>query len=225
MIVLAIDTAASLCAACVYDSASDAERGRAVLDLGKGHAEYVTAVIEDALKASACSYRDLDAVAVSVGPGSFTGVRVGVSAARGLALALKVPVAGIDTLEAVASETRALVQDRPVLVAHGRTAPYSIAVFDVDGRCVDGPRLVTLEEAAALAGAERPVLAGEGAAAIAEAAGGTFDFGPQRATADILVYARLAASRPFSSEKPKPLYLRGPDAKPQTAFTLPLKDS
>src|SRR5690606_8172147 len=105
MKLLAIDTAANLCAACVYDTQAG-ERGRAVLDLGKGHAEHLMAVIEEALTAAGCAYTDLEAVAVSVGPGSFTGVRVGVSAARGLALALGIPAVGVSTLEALAAEAR-----------------------------------------------------------------------------------------------------------------------
>ncbi|MBE0692228.1 MAG: tRNA (adenosine(37)-N6)-threonylcarbamoyltransferase complex dimerization subunit type 1 TsaB, partial [Aquamicrobium sp.] len=84
MRLLAIDTAADLCAACVRDT-DGGERGRSVLDLGKGHAEHLMGVIEAALREAGCGFADLDAVAVSVGPGSFTGVRVGVAAARGLA--------------------------------------------------------------------------------------------------------------------------------------------
>ena len=104
MKLLAIDCAANLCAACVYDAAAGKELGRSVRDLGKGHAEHLMAVIDEALKAGGTDYAGLGAVAVSVGPGSFTGLRVGVSAARGLALALKIPAIGVTTLEALAAE-------------------------------------------------------------------------------------------------------------------------
>ena len=87
MNLLAIDTAASICAACVLDTTSGRERGRAVLDLGKGHAEHLMGTIGEALEKESLGYHELGMVAVSVGPGSFTGSRVGVSAARGLALA------------------------------------------------------------------------------------------------------------------------------------------
>src|SRR5690606_26839604 len=105
MRLLAIDTAANLCAACVFDTDAG-ELGRAVLDLGKGHAEHLIGVIDDALKAAGTAYDDLDAIAVSVGPGSFTGVRVGVATTRGLELALKVPAVGVSTLEALEYERR-----------------------------------------------------------------------------------------------------------------------
>ncbi len=85
---------------------SGAERGRSVIDIGKGHAEHLMAVVEAAMKQAGVEYSDLGAVAVSVGPGSFTGVRVGVSAARGFAMALKIPAIGVTTLEAIAAEAR-----------------------------------------------------------------------------------------------------------------------
>ncbi|TGT75410.1 tRNA (adenosine(37)-N6)-threonylcarbamoyltransferase complex dimerization subunit type 1 TsaB, partial [Mesorhizobium sp. M8A.F.Ca.ET.161.01.1.1] len=93
------------------------ELGRSVLDLGKGHAEHLMAVIAEALTAGAMDYSGLGAIAVSVGPGSFTGLRVGVSTARGLALALKVPAIGVTTLEALAAEAAAEFPGRPVLAA------------------------------------------------------------------------------------------------------------
>src|SRR5262245_16487628 len=114
---LAIDCAASLCAACVYDADAGKELGRQVLDLGKGHAEHLMAVIEAALAHGGVAYRDLDAVAVSIGPGSFTGLRVGVSTARGLALALKIPAIGVTTLEGLAAEAAATFPGRAVLAA------------------------------------------------------------------------------------------------------------
>ncbi|HEY4192454.1 MAG TPA: tRNA (adenosine(37)-N6)-threonylcarbamoyltransferase complex dimerization subunit type 1 TsaB, partial [Mesorhizobium sp.] len=115
--ILAIDCSASLCAASVHDEAANVELGRCVLDLGKGHAERLMAVIADALKAGGVNYAGLSTIAVSVGPGSFTGVRVGVSAARGLALALKIPAIGVTTLEALAQQARQAFPGRAVLVA------------------------------------------------------------------------------------------------------------
>ncbi|MBU2402181.1 MAG: tRNA (adenosine(37)-N6)-threonylcarbamoyltransferase complex dimerization subunit type 1 TsaB, partial [Alphaproteobacteria bacterium] len=106
MKLLAIDTASVICAACVYDTVARQEDGRAVLDLGKGHAEHLMAVVGNAMQRAKITFPELDAVAVSIGPGSFTGVRVGVAAARGLAMALKVPAIGVTTLEALAAEAR-----------------------------------------------------------------------------------------------------------------------
>ena len=207
MILLAIDTAASLCAACVYDTQAG-ERGRAVLDLGKGHAERLMGVIDAALADAGVGYTDLDGIAVSIGPGSFTGVRVGVATARGLALALKAPAVGVSTLEALAAEART---DRPVIarIDAGRGQAY-LAAFSADGALSFGPAALSLDEAAAFIDATPD-------AAVVE--GHTAD------TADIAVYARLAAAKLAAGDvsPPRPLYLRDADAKPQTAFALPRK--
>ncbi|TPJ16576.1 tRNA (adenosine(37)-N6)-threonylcarbamoyltransferase complex dimerization subunit type 1 TsaB [Mesorhizobium sp. B2-7-3] len=220
MKVLAIDCAASLCAACVYDAAAGLELGRSVLDLGKGHAEHLMAVIADALKTAATDYAGLGAIAVSVGPGSFTGLRVGVSTARGLALALKLPAIGVTTLEALAAEAASAFPGRAVLAAldAGREEIHA-ALYDEMSVLTYGPAVATLADAVTMASERTAVLAGTAATLIADAAGRTFDIGPRAATADILTYARLAAAK-GQGERPKPLYLRGADAKPQAGFIL-----
>ncbi|MBZ9809342.1 tRNA (adenosine(37)-N6)-threonylcarbamoyltransferase complex dimerization subunit type 1 TsaB [Mesorhizobium sp. ESP-6-2] len=220
MKVLAIDCAANLCAACVYDAGARQELGRAVLDLGKGHAEHLMGVIAEALKAGATAYAGLGAIAVSVGPGSFTGLRVGVSTARGLALALKVPAIGVATLEALAAEAAGAFPGRAVLAAldAGREEIHA-ALYDEMSVLTYGPAVVTLADAVAMASEGSSVLAGAAATRIAAFAGCAFDIGPETATADILTYARLAAAK-GGGERPKPLYLRGADAKPQAGFIL-----
>lgn len=204
MLLLAIDTAATLCAACVLDTGAG-ERGRAVLDLGKGHAEHLMGVIDAALEAAGATYADLGGIAVSVGPGSFTGVRVGVAAARGLALALKVPAVGVSTLEALAAEA---APGRPAIarIEAGRGQAW-VAAFCAAGEPVFGPAALSLEAADDFV---------RNADAGAVVATGT--------TADIATYARLGAAKLAAGpvpEKPKPLYLREADARPQDAFALP----
>jgi tRNA threonylcarbamoyl adenosine modification protein YeaZ len=224
MKLLAIDCAANLCAACVYDAGAGMELGREVRDLGKGHAEHLMAVIETALQIGGTGYPDLNAVAVSIGPGSFTGLRVGVSTARGLALALKIPAIGVTTLEALAAEGANAFPGRAVLAAldAGREEIHA-ALYDGTLAETYGPSVVTLSEAATMAIDAEAVLVGTAAPLIAQAAGRAFDTGPVAATADITTYARLAAAK-RPGEKPKPLYLRGADAKPQAGFILPRQD-
>lgn len=212
MRLLAIDTSANLCAACVYEAGG--ERGRAVLDLGKGHAEHLMGVIDTALKEAGTAYGDLDAIAVSVGPGSFTGVRVGVAAARGLALALKKPAIGVTTLEAIAEECRDAAPGRPIVsrIDAGRGQAY-VAAFAADGTPTLDPAAISVDEAEALireTGADTLLAEGK--------------------TADIGTYARIAIKRleqdpHTASLPPRPLYLRDADAKPQGAFALPRKDA
>jgi len=221
MIVLAIDCSANLCAACVHDAVAGRELGRQVLDLGKGHAEHLMMVIANALEKSGKSYADLNRIAVSVGPGSFTGVRVGVSAARGLALALKIPAVGVTTLEALAAETAIEFPHRTVLAAldAGRGEIHA-ALYDDKMQRRFGPAVTTLEEVSEMAVGSQAVLSGTAAGLIANAAAKSFDVGPVGATADIGTYARLGASKE-PGEKPAPVYLREADAKPQAGFVLP----
>ena len=226
MIILAIDTASTLCAACVYDAEHDAELGRTVLDLGKGHAEHLMSVVEGALAESGLAFADLGAIGVSVGPGSFTGVRVGVSSARGFALALGIPSIGVTTLEAVAAQTRDEFGATAVMSAFdaGRDEIHA-AVHDAAGMPVHAPAIITLHDALEWSEALEPVLAGSAANRIAAAAPRPMRVGSTAATADIAIYARLAASRAGSAEKPSPLYLRQADAKPQAGFVLARREA
>lgn len=221
MILLAIDTASTLCAACVYDSAAEKELGRAVFDLGKGHAEHLIGVVNDAMTDAGVDFHDLGRIVVSVGPGSFTGVRVGVSAARGFAMALKIPAVGVTTLEAIAAEAREKFGAKTVMAAldAGRSEINAV-IYDAGGAPIHGLVAMSLAEAVSLARKHSPLLAGSAAHAIAEEAASGLQVGSTGATADMRLYAMLGATKQLG-EKPKPLYLREPDAKPQASFVLP----
>ena len=218
---LTLDTCAGLCAASVSDASR--ELGRCVRDIGTGHAEQLMGVIAEALAVAGNGYPDLTGIAVAVGPGSFTGIRVGVSTARGLALALKIPSTGVGTLDAIAEEARALFPARSVVVAiDARREEVYTAAWDADGATVAEPAVTNLADAVALlASLPDPVLAGSAVPAVVAGAGGAHDVASTMATADIAAYARLAHRRGFSGERPTPLYLRAPDARPQASFVLP----
>ena len=103
MLLLAIDTAGPVCAVAL---ARAADGGPEILTrieerIGRGHAERLMPMIEEALTCAQKSFDDLDRIGVTIGPGSFTGVRVGVAAARGLALALDIPAVGVGSLDAI----------------------------------------------------------------------------------------------------------------------------
>lgn len=221
MIVLAIDTASALCAACVYDSSTGKELGRTVLDLGKGHAEHLMTVVNDTIRQADVDFGRLERIAVAVGPGSFTGVRVGVSAARGFAVALKIPAVGVTTLEALAQQAREAAGPRTVMAAlDGGRGEIHLGVYDEAGTALAGPLATTLDGAAAIAREHSPLLVGSAADAVAREAGAGLETGASGSTADIGVYARLGAAKQ-AGEKPRPLYLREADAKPQASFVLP----
>lgn len=218
MNLLAIDTSASLCAAAISDG--ERELGRVVLDIGKGHAEHLMAVIEEALAKSGLAYRDLARIAVAIGPGSFTGIRVGVSTARGLALALGVPAVGVSNLEAVADEARPQFAGQSIMVAFlSARETVHLAVYDPFAKLVYPPSTMSIPAAAALARDHAAIICGSAGRVLSEV-DASLTVGPPAITADIAVYARLGAAQE-PGEKPKPLYLREPDAKPQASFVLP----
>ena len=220
MIVLAIDTALENCSVAISDGSQTRHCEQAI---GRGHAEVLMPAVAAMLREAGRSAGELDRIVVTTGPGSFTGLRVGVATARGLALALKIPAIGVTTLEALAEEARQTFPGRPVLaVLDGGRGEIHAALYDEFAGLRYGPAAMTLEEASAMASASAAgtVLAGTAAVALAEAAGRASDIGPTGATADIAVYARSAAGK-TPGEKPRPLYLRDADAKPQAGFVLP----
>ena len=220
--ILAIDTSSALCAAGVFDAATGDELGRSVEDIGKGHAERLMAVIEAALSRAGKSYADIGKVAVSVGPGSFTGIRVGVSAARGLALALGVEAVGVSTLAAIAEAARRGGEARVIAAIDARRDE----LYVLDDRAGGGPAVMTVDALPSLTGGAPPLIAGSGAKIVADAfaaagapVAGVADIAAT--TADIAIYAWLSAQGWTASAPPKPPYLRGPDARPQQGFALP----
>jgi tRNA threonylcarbamoyladenosine biosynthesis protein TsaB len=116
MLILALDTSLANCSACVYDSASDQILANEQEFMATGHAEALAPMVARVMKASGKTYADLTRIAVTTGPGTFTGIRIGLSFARALALALGIKVLGVDSLTA----TQAAVSKSylPSIVTH-----------------------------------------------------------------------------------------------------------
>src|SRR5438552_111182 len=116
MRLLAIDTALAACSAAVFDTDTGVIAGES-LPMARGHAEALIPMVARVMAAASIGFDAIDRFAVTVGPGSFTGLRVGVSAARGLALAARKPAVGVTTLTAYAAPLLAANDSVPVLVA------------------------------------------------------------------------------------------------------------
>jgi tRNA threonylcarbamoyl adenosine modification protein YeaZ len=216
MIILAIDTSGADCAACIYDSAAEAVLGEVTETIGKGHAERLMDIIDGALEKSALSLDQVGRIAVTIGPGSFTGIRVGVAAARGFALSLGVEAVGVTTLETVAAAYQESHSGEPVAIAFDakRNEVY-LQTFDAAGVPQCDPAILVVDDAKAAVSGFAGSVIGSGAPLLKGAEQGAVpDLFP------IGIVARLGSEKPQGAPKPKPLYLRGPDAKPQTGFAL-----
>lgn len=225
MRVLAIDTALAACSAAVLDTISDSIIAGESLPMQRGHAEALMPLIARVMQRGELAFSDIDRVAVTTGPGSFTGLRVGISAARGIALAADRPAVGVSTLSAYAAPY--LAEDKTVhviAVIDARHEHIYLQVFGPNGRIVTAPRLATLSDAVRAACAAPCRIVGSAAQAVVDRMpkGASAPLGlDARDAPDIDWVARMGAVMPEGQSPPKPLYLRAPDAQPQFAAQLP----
>src|SRR5271156_3896962 len=117
MLILAIDTALDACAAAVLDTGTGQLIAQESQAMKRGHAEALMPLIGRVIAASGVAFASLGRIAVTTGPGSFTGLRVGLSAARGIALAANIPAVGVTTLAAYAAPVVSESAEYPVISA------------------------------------------------------------------------------------------------------------
>jgi tRNA threonylcarbamoyl adenosine modification protein YeaZ len=225
MRIFAIDTAIEACSAAVLDTERGAILARESLPMARGHAEALMPLIKRVLDRAALDIASYDRIAVTTGPGSFTGLRVGIAAARGIGLAAGKPVVGLSTLAAFAAPFIAADDTKPVVaVIDARHDHVYLQVFGPGGHTLVAPRVAPLAEAIhAAANSGAPRLVGTAAKTLAMA--WPADERPpsivqQQPAPDIDWVARLGAAAIDTGAPPKPLYLRAPDAQPQDAAQL-----
>ena len=222
-LILACDTTQGACSVALYQ---DGVLGTALQPMRQGHAEALLPMMAELMAAQNLPMQAVGRLAVTHGPGTFTGVRVGLSAMRGLALALNVPLVGYGTLQVMA---QAAAHDGPLIVAvDARRATFYAQAFDAARHPLGVPQALSAEDTLALAAdfnpADQIALVGSGAALLAplaseQAAPAGRNFvetdAPHWPQAHIL--ARLAAEdtawQARADQPAEPLYLRPPDAK------------
>ena len=194
-LILAFDTSAAHCAAALVSGGR--VLGARDEAMARGQAERLIPLLEELLAEAGHRFADLDGLAVVTGPGNFTGLRLAVAAARGLALGLGIPAVGVSIFEAL---------------AHGRPGEITVTLHDKRGilrqRFRDGHVVAPPEIAPPEIGPpeiEPP------------------EIGGAAARADLATVARIAARRLGSAPAPSPLYLRPADATPWSE-TVPLLD-
>src|SRR5689334_24996186 len=164
MRVLAIDTALEACSVAVLDTERAQAHAHESLPMQRGHAEALMPLVERVLARGNFSFSALDRIAVTTGPGSFTGLRVGIAAARGIALATGKPAIGLTTLAAFAAPFIAADDTLPVVVAiDARHDHVYLQVFGPGGRTVVAPRVAPLREALRISSTGMPRVTGTAA--------------------------------------------------------------
>ena len=225
MRVLAIDTALAACSAAVLDAEQPGVLASESLPMVRGHAEALVPLLAEVMRRADLAFAAVDRVVVTTGPGSFTGLRVGIAAARGIALAADKPAFGVSTLSAYAAPHLAEDDTTPVIAAiDARHDHVYLQVFGAAGRIVLAPRLAALSEAVRAACEAPSRIVGSAAQVIADrlpsGAPTPLRIDPRDAP-DIVWVARMGAVLPEGQAPPKPQYLRAPDAQPQNAAQLP----
>ena len=225
MRVLAIDTALEACSAAILDTAhGDGVTSRSV-PMMRGHAEALVPLIAVVMSEANVEFGELDRIAVTVGPGSFTGLRVGVAAARGIALATGKPAVGVTTLAALAAPFFAADESEPILaLINARHDRVYMQLFGPGGHSRGAPRITSTRNAIRAAMASPTRIVGNAARLIEE----TWPDDEQRPllmstvpAADVAWVARLGAAAEDLTAPVRPLYLGDADAHPQLAGILP----
>ena len=205
--ILSIDTCLGASSVAVLDG----ERVLAASSepMTRGHQEHIGIIAREAAAAAGVAFADFSRIGVTVGPGSFTGLRVGLAFAKGLATALSIPCVGVNTLESLAFGQKGFA----AAVIDARMSQVYIQVF-ADGVSLMAPDALGVGEAAArlaeLYSGGPATLIGSGAPLLADALPGAMVLTP--AAPDPVAVARLAAARPAPTHSPRPLYLRAPYA-------------
>ena len=222
MNILALDTSMGACSAAVLRESGGAttlvvreER------MARGQAEALMPMLAEVMNEAKLDFAELDLIAATLGPGSFTGVRIAIAAARGLALATDAKLWGTDSLTVMAQSVLADCAGAPFAISvDAHRGMLYLGIFDGAGTQLDGPRLVSPEDAAPMLSENLHVAFGSGATILAEAASNRKmqietslpDLQPNAAT-----LAALALQSRATLLTLRPLYLRPPDAKPQSS--------
>lgn len=226
MNILALDTSMGACSAAVLREGSGA-RGLFAREalMARGHAEALMPMIAEVMDEARLDFAGLDLIAATTGPGTFTGVRIAIAAARGLALVTRAKLYGTDSLAVMARSARAacdLAAAFAVAVDARRGMLY-LGLYDRAGRKLDGPLLIAPDDAVGLLPKDLLTVVGSGSPLLAEAAavrGRQLQALLPELQPSASALAEIALESGETVSVLRPLYLRPPDARPQaTAVT------
>lgn len=225
MNVLAIDTAHAATSVCVLSrGAGERVLAAETIPMARGHAEALLPMVDRVISASGLAIEELDRIAVVVGPGSFTGIRIGVAAARALGLAARIPALGVSSLAAFAAPL--IGRREPGVIAAAVDAKHGqvyVQGFAQQGRIVLPAAVMPVRNAVRALGEGPLWLTGSGAPLLAIEAwslGMAAEVVGETLSPDIAFVARLGALATPAQAPARPLYLKHPDAKPQANGVL-----
>jgi tRNA threonylcarbamoyladenosine biosynthesis protein TsaB len=214
MKILAVDTALGACSAAVLDG--DIVRAHRLEVMERGHAEALAPMVLAVMLEAGMKFDELDRLAVTTGPGTFTGQRVGLAFMRGLRIALKRPLVGITTLQAMSVAAMEETGSEFGAAMHDAKRGEVYAALYSRRETLHEPALLPFGDAVSViresVREHRVALAGTAAAAAVEALRGEAAI-TSVVYPDALWVARLAQRVPDPAEAPRPLYLRPPDAR------------
>lgn len=225
MIILAVDTAGPMCAACLYDGESEKPIAAISKEIGRGHAEHLPSVIQDVLDQATLTFKDISHLAVTIGPGSFAGIRVGISYCRALALALKIPATGISSLNAMTYGVICETKKDALAVLDARRGEVYLSALDASGEALIEPKALSYEDALPILSSGQYTLCGNGITPVKELGNDAFseiEIANEKAFPEIEMVAKLAINliKDGIVQELRPQYLRQADAKPNMNFAL-----
>jgi tRNA threonylcarbamoyladenosine biosynthesis protein TsaB len=224
MRILAIDTSCGAASVAVVEGGLVEPLAVLSRPMTRGHAEALAPMVEEAMRGVEGGFPSLGRIAVAVGPGSFTGIRVGLAMARAMGVALAIPVVGVSTLAALAapllSEPKGGIIAAAIDARHGSVY---FQLFEASGRPLGPPRCDAARECVRAIGAGPARLSGDAAAILADAAyraGLPYDLDAARDAPDIVALARMGLALDPSVSPARPIYVKPPDARANPAESV-----
>jgi tRNA threonylcarbamoyladenosine biosynthesis protein TsaB len=219
MIILALDTSLASCSVCVYDAGQDVVLAEAQEIMERGQAEALPPMVARIMGQAGVGFAKLGRIAVTTGPGTFTGIRIGLSFARGLGLTRGLKVIGIDTMKAVEVSVPEAYSTVNVIHQAGASGLFYFWQKNISRNI----ELLNPEGILARLPSTQTLLVGTGAQKLRELSGrGDLVLRPDLDLPLAACFVRYAASLPPPDHFPEPTYLREADAKPQALALRPL---
>ncbi len=222
MNILAIDTSGEDCGILILNENFKKPFVLVKEKINRGYSECLPSLLETALANSELTISAIDRFGVCIGPGSFTGIRIGISFAKGLSLVQKIPIVGLSTLEIFAKSINKEFEERPILaVVDSKQDEYFIQIFSKDNKIANEPYVATSKQIIDLKLENFTIVCSENSNLLSlTEINQITNINKINTEQKLKVIAQQStiATEPFNNLTP--IYLRAPDAKPQAKFAV-----